>query len=183
MIRLEFEVNESEYREASRAGSRKSGNWYRPVTVAGTVQAAVGFALLISADRSSWLAPVLLIVCGLFVSTYPWLRYKPAVAAGWKAYAQRAGPVVWELSRECIRYETDLTDTRYSWYAFGRFTETSRLFLLYRQDNPMLIPKRAFADAAQQAEFRQLADQMLHRPAPAFPVKPIRGIGGNSHDD
>ena len=38
----------------------------------------------------------------------------------------------------------------------------------------MLIPKRAFADAAQQDEFRQLAADMLHRPAPAFPVQPVR---------
>ena len=173
MIELEFEVNESEYHEASRAASKKSGDWYRPVTVAGTIQAAVGFALLISADRSSWLAAVLLIVCGLFVSTYPWLRYKPAVAAGWKAYAQRVGPVVWEFSRECVRYETALSTSRYSWYAFDRLTETSRLFMLHRQDIPMLIPKRACADAAQQDEFRQLADQMLHRPEPAFPVQPL----------
>lgn len=173
VIRLEFEISESEYREASRAGSKKSRDWYRPLTAAGTIQAAAGFALLIGADRHSWLAPVLLIAGGLFVATYPWLRYKPAVAAGWKTYAQRAGPVVWEFSRECIRYETALSTIRYSWYAFDRLAETGRLFLLYSQDNPMLIPKRAFADAAQQAEFRNLAAELLHRPAPAFPVQPV----------
>jgi hypothetical protein len=32
----------------------------------------------------------------------------------------------------------------------------------------MLIPKRAFADVAQRDEFRQLAAEMLYRPAPAF---------------
>lgn len=173
VIKLEFEVNESEYREGSRANTKKSGDWYRPITLAGTIQAAVGFALLFAADRSSWLAPALLIVCGLFVTTYPWLRYKPAVAAGWKAYTQQAGPVVWEFSRECVHYETALNCTRYSWYAFDRLSETGRLFLLYRHNSPMLIPKRAFADAAQQDEFRQLAAEMLHRPAPAFPVQPL----------
>jgi len=34
---------------------------------------------------------------------------------------------------------------------------------------PMSIPKRAFADAAQQEEFRNLAAEMLPRPAPGVP--------------
>jgi len=33
----------------------------------------------------------------------------------------------------------------------------------------MSIPKRAFADAAQQEEFRNLAAEMLPRPAPGVP--------------
>ena len=62
------------------------------------------------------------------------------------------------------------------WLAFDRVIETQNLFVLYVSEHAFhMIPKRAFADAAQLDVFRAaIDDRITHRPA-AFPVMPVAG--------
>ena len=171
-MKLEFEITEPEYREATTAASNTRSDSYRPLRVAGVIGAAAGFALLFEADRTDWLAPALLVLLGLFLPIYPSLRYRRAVDDGWQTYST-LGPVVWEFSPEGVHFKSALINTYYSWYAFKSFSETPKVFLLYRGGTPAVISKRAFADARQEAEFRSLVKTMLTRPEAAFPVKPL----------
>lgn len=171
-MKLLFEIAENEYHEAARAAARSGPDWYRPVRIVGYVSAAAGFALLFGAPPDQWLAPVLLVLVGLFLPIYPWLRQRSAVRDGWKNFSD-PGPLTIDFSGECILSENQWGSARLTWYAFDGFTETPGLFLIHRRHSrqPLIVSKRALADPAQMAELRTLLETMLVRPAPAFPMK------------
>lgn len=172
-MRLEFEITEDEYRDACSATRSSRPDWYKPLRIAGVIGAGVGFALLFASDPHHWLAPTFLVLLGLFLPIYPLLGRRNVIDEGWKAYST-LGPVIWEFSVEGVHFESALSTAQYSWYAFKSFSETTRVFLLYRSPHmPHVISKRAFADAGQESEFRALLQTMLTRTEGAFPVKKL----------
>jgi hypothetical protein len=103
-MRLVFEITESEYHEAARALARSGPDWYRPLRIVGYVGAGAGFALLFGATPDQWLAPVLLLLVGLFMPIYPWIRQRSTLSDGWNNFSD-AGPLTIEISGECILSE------------------------------------------------------------------------------
>lgn len=169
-MRIEFELEEVEYREASRAMARAGKDWFRPMRVAGYIGAAAGFALLFGSDIHNCVAPVLLILLGLFIPIYPaWGAWRK-LDKGWQKFVL-IGTLAAEFSDEALLYESIYSTTRYSWYAFDRFIETSRLFLIFRGEQPLIIPKRPLLEQQGVAAVRKMLERIASRPGPAFAVK------------
>lgn len=172
-IRIEFQVTAEDYQEASVALSGNTWGWYKPLGRASLAAGAVGIALLLGADRRSWLAPVLLMLFALYTGLYPLLRKRSPSGQIAKAVGA-AGTIGWEISDERLSFRTDFSHGSYSWYAFDRLVETRNLFLLVRKFGGInYVPKRAFADAGQIEAFRGLAQERLAPPTGAFPVRPL----------
>jgi hypothetical protein len=75
-----------------------------------------------------------------------------------------------------VQMSNAIAATTYRWEAFIRLTETRHVFILQLSEaSGEMIPKRAFTDAAQQEEFRQMVGVGLSR-AQAFPVIPIASV-------
>jgi hypothetical protein len=169
-MRIEFALQEMEYHEASRAMGSATKDWFRPLRIAGCIGAGAGFALLLGTEPSNWIAPIVLILLGLFIPIYPAFYSWRKLDAGWERFAE-AGILVVEFSHESLLYETVHTSTRCSWYAFDRFMETSRLFLIFRQGQPVIVPKRALLEQQGVALLRSILEEYLSRRQPAFAVK------------
>jgi hypothetical protein len=169
-MRIEFALQELEYYEASRAMGRTTKDGYRPLRIAGCIGAGAGFALLLASGRNNWLAPIVLIVLGLFVPIYPVFYSWRKLDAGWERFAA-AGMLVVEFTDQSLLYETVHTSTRCSWYAFDRFMETSHLFLIFRGEQPVIIPKRALLEQQGVALFRSILEEFVSRRQPAFAIK------------
>ncbi|HEX4948082.1 MAG TPA: YcxB family protein [Blastocatellia bacterium] len=72
-----------------------------------------------------------------------------------------------EASHNGIHYVLDGIESELDWHYFQRWMENDQgFFLIYAQDVFNFIPKRAFANAAQQSEFRALLTSNLRQNSP-----------------
>ena len=85
-MKIEFQITESEYREAVKAMNRGLQDWYRPLRIGGIIASSVGMALLFGADGSNWIAPRFWWYFGLFVPIYPWFVVNQSTNDGWLCY-------------------------------------------------------------------------------------------------
>jgi hypothetical protein len=169
MIRIDFEMTEAEYREVLAMANPDWRNWYRPLTVAGWIAAGFGGAILLITGFRQWLTPALLIGIGLFVMCYPWLVFNHRSSTAWRD--ADVGQVVWEFCLDRIRCTSADSEVILNWGAFRRFSETKRMFVLYRGGGSATgIPKRAVGGLEQMRALRALLHEKLDRPSLGFPV-------------
>jgi hypothetical protein len=67
---------------------------------------------------------------------------------------------VWAVGEDGILIETPYTEVRLDWYSFKRILDTKTHYIFIYARNPrayQFLPKRAFASAEQEAEFRRMA--------------------------
>ena len=66
------------------------------------------------------------------------------------------GPRTVEVSADGLHFHSALVDSKLAWALFTRWTEASRVFVLYQQSKVVVpVPKRSMTEAQQQ-EFRAL---------------------------
>lgn len=75
------------------------------------------------------------------------------------------GEKLFEATLDGVTMTSADTVTRWQWSAFSRMTECERTFLLETDQNHfVIVPKRAFSDAAQMNEFREFARALQTAP-------------------
>jgi hypothetical protein len=71
------------------------------------------------------------------------------------------GPRTVDVSSDGLHFRSALVDSKLAWPLFTRWTEASRIFVLYQQSKVVVpVPKRAMT-AEQQSEFRALLQKHI----------------------
>jgi YcxB-like protein len=66
------------------------------------------------------------------------------------------------FEEEKVYLKTDFSETTYKWFAFNRFEQTSNIFILFITSNmAVIIPKRAFDNPQQKADFEILVKRKI----------------------
>ena len=94
----------------------------------------------------------------------------------WESQPQLHRPQSVEVREDGVVIADAVTRAENRWDAFSHVIETANLFLLYTSDYAFhMVPKRAFASEKELRSFRELVRRHIaERPAPAFPVIPVR---------
>jgi hypothetical protein len=169
---------------------------FRP-GVAGWIVAVVLLAVLVwitrhvpepadgtmAVERSTWRS-----LADFVRPHFTWLALTGALCIFAMRYTSRQLRTVWEgtpslrrsftmtVSDDGITITEPLSRHEMKWFVFDRVTETQNLFLLYMSEHQFhIVPKRAFADAAQIDEFRAMIENRITRRPTAFPVLPVGG--------
>jgi hypothetical protein len=121
---------------------------------------------------------------GLVLKIAPWFLAVSAVLAVarsglgvrrlWEGQQHLQRPKRLEVSEEGIVLSDAVSRSELRWPAFSHAVETPNLLLLYLSNfSFQMVPKRAFASAAEADDFREIVRRMIvERPGPAFPVLP-----------
>jgi len=175
-MQLEFELSKEDYREAMRLHRRKNPDESDPpqlLNYVGFATTALGFLLLtVRPDGGGRVAPIVLIVLGLFIP----LRQKSVMFAqirrSWDEVERLLQPMIWSFG-ETVHISSALCEITYQWGYFVRSVEGTTVFLIYQTARQYLvIPKRAFESEVQLVKFRQLLAEKIVTPAVGFQVIP-----------
>jgi hypothetical protein len=162
-IQIEFELSREDWDEAVRLYARKREPRHNPMrmlTYVGCAATALGFLLLVRRpDGGGWVAPVALIVSGVFVP----LRLNAIVHAqrddAWAARERLIQPAIWVIDDAALHTTSAHWQATLKWSAFNRWLEGPTVFLLFSSaEDFRVFPKRAFADPDEIAAFRRLLD-------------------------
>lgn len=116
---------------------------------------------LVAADGPGWWTAVLfvgLVSTPFLLGSYRGLfGQRQAARAAFDAETDRAGPATFEADEAGVRFVARVYRCDLAWSAVTGLYETAGLFLM-ADDGPTswIVPKRAFADDAQQEQFRRL---------------------------
>jgi hypothetical protein len=178
-IRIEFELSRDDWKEANWLYHRKrepAHDHLKLLVQVGCAATALGFLLLLKRpDGGGWVAPVALIVLGLFVP----LRLNAMKHAqrddAWSARERLTQPVVWEFDEEAAHVTSAQWQAALKWSVFNRWVEGPNLFLVFSSaDDFRVYPKRAFANAEQIAQFRRLLDcKVIPASTRSFPISQL----------
>jgi hypothetical protein len=116
----------------------------------------------------AWMVIFLVILMVLY------LGLKRAPQRRWEMLPHWHRPYTAEFDDQALVMAEPYSRAQYSWEYFEGFLETPNLFMLY--SSPLvfhLFPKRAFADDAARAEFRELLRRQIGEREHAFPVIPV----------
>ncbi|HEV2295238.1 MAG TPA: YcxB family protein [Tepidisphaeraceae bacterium] len=106
----------------------------------------------------SALTPWVVVFLVLWFVIFRFLR--GATRRAWDAQPQLRLPQTLEQTERGLRFDDGRSTHDYAWSAFTKFRESENVMLLYLSDLGFeIIPKRAFADAAQFGAFRALISQ------------------------
>ncbi len=133
-IVLEAELSTDDYLEATRFTQRLQPDRHRAWRIANVIGSGAGFAFLFAADSTSWPAPVLLILLGLFNVLNTMVRPTGRWKQKWNEHAHKWGHMTIHLCDEFVFVQRSHVTHKYEWHAFIRFAETRHLFLLYTTD-------------------------------------------------
>lgn len=108
-----------------------------------------------------------------------------------KQHPQLSAMTVIALDRHALLSSDGVSDSLIRWPAFTHVGESRGLLLLHRgPQNPIAIPKRAFATPADAAEFRTMLEQLVGRTElqgkvgfavlPATPIRPAEQMNERS---
>ena len=129
------------------------------------------------AEEASFLTawgPWLIVFFVFWFFIYRYLRGAPR--RSWDAQPQLRLPQCLEQTDRGLRFVDEQSTVDYAWSAFPRYAEGRNLFiLLVSQVGFHMVPKRAFADAAQLDAFRALLARHVPGPGAAptgFPISP-----------
>ena len=148
----------SEIRSAHAAGSLNSDFATSIATIVSTAPMA--------------LYAVIPAVAGIFTRKGGFFGYPYGTA--WKNQPQLRRPLAAEFSNEKCIISEPLSHHEYHWDYFPGWTETPNLFLLFITSRMVhILPKRAFANDTQRAEFVALVDRSISERLPAFPVMAV----------
>ncbi len=162
MIAFNFQYTFKEYVEGITGASKA----FRFLSLAGRVSLPIllawGLWLYFSRnwdcflEAMIWYFPVIA-AAGVW-SFFPWLLAR----LGWKINPNIQGVIRCEADEDEFRIWNNNSTTIHKWTAFIRFNETANLFLLFLSKQLcVLIPKRAFVDITQEAQFRELLQQKI----------------------
>ena len=185
MIRIEFELTRRDWELGTWIHRRRNPanrDPLRGLTTAGALAAAFGFLLWAKRpDGGGWVSPAALIAFGMFVPIRLILIRHAAAADAWAKSERQIQPTALALDDGGVRITSAHVDATYQWAEFERWAEGSSEFLLYRSAEQFyVIPKRAFANEADVAEFRRLLNEHVvdlgaaAERARGFPVLPAK---------
>lgn len=163
MITIEFDHRLDEHLRADRLHYRKKSWFARGDKVVAIIMALFGLLVTIAGVRWG-----LVFVAVAPLEWFDVLSPRPLIARHVfkrsKKFHERTSLT---FSEPRIHYRTPSIDSTLDWGLFSELVEDDALFLLlYRAPRAYaVIPKRAFATEAAQAEFRRLATSKLVRAA------------------
>jgi hypothetical protein len=190
-LQIEFQTTLEDYRAALRAHrrSRRTGKYRRGI-IGWVLFVALATTLFLILQRNNVavapppvspspqplfsslilpLIPWLTIFIVIWVSVFVALRRAPRRA--WEGQPREHLVKRWQISNECVVIDMGDSKSEMKWSVFLKYVETPTLFLLYSSKFSFyMVPKRAFADAAQLAEFAALLSQHIQPQTQAFPV-------------
>jgi len=89
----------------------------------------------------------------------------------WRRTGERQVQQRWAISDAGIKRDWGHARSESSWSAIHRYRDEPTLFLLYKsEDSYLVVPKRAFSDPAQLAQFTELLHRHIHGRTQGFPV-------------
>jgi hypothetical protein len=174
-IRIEVTISEEDYMAAVWTMARmKSHRQSRVIPRTCVAAIAIGLFLCFLSSQGegeSVLGGALLFLFGGVV-LFTWVsQAHRAVGRGWQEYARSAEPANYEFSPTGVAVTTSSVAAQYRWTAFERVQTSADVFLLFRSSGqPIILPKRCFADDAERQSFAQLVREQLPTRTRAFPV-------------
>jgi YcxB-like protein len=169
-MNLEYRINAQDYQEAYRANYRSQQISYIALYVLSIVLVLIGLLYVVSPKEDGLID--LLLGTGLFglgVCLIPDLYYRFFFVSFWRSPPYVREAVVLQVNPEGMVYHSDSVQATLKWHVYTHFVETRNLFLVYL--SPQLygvLPKRAFNDSTQMAQFRSLLRQTLDREQSRF---------------
>jgi hypothetical protein len=159
-----------------------------------TLLACVSYTAMTDAGMAVWWRPdardLLLAIGGPWVAftallcVTAFVRQFTAQRSAWARQPVLQLPRTAKVEPEGIRITAGTDVSFYYWSRFTHVRETPGLFLLYLNEVQfVMVPKRAFTGATDEAQFRgllanEVRDAKLQTPPPAFPITPA-----NTDDD
>jgi len=160
VVNLQFKYTEEEYVAATRLYMRRSKKFLFRLALCSVYIVAsifllswleVASELLIFFVTASFIPPILFVL-GFFVLPRQRFRRDPKFRDEYFL----------QFSDEGIQFKTAQIDAALQWSLYNQVWEDERFYILvYGEHMISVIPKRAFASAAQEAAFRQLLGRHL----------------------
>jgi hypothetical protein len=152
-VQLKYEIELPEFMEMAWLRHRSSIRWIIGICI-GILGLLMGAAFYMYADRS---LAVILIAFSIFLLlmqfVIPSLMFRRIYRRNPRMFGMRN--VI--ISDTGIVADHQLGHTESAWSMYEKFRETQKLFLLYQTTDVIgILPKRAFADAADLEQFRAL---------------------------
>jgi hypothetical protein len=164
-MHLRFEYTFNEYVEANTKRSLiariSNATWAiaTPIVILGFIIIVFDKARTPSSPKESVLSYLPILI--FFILMSPWGR-RILIYMRWKQQPALYGVIDYQISEEAIVVTTQTSKSELGWETFTKFIETKNLFMLYSGRLLFyLIPKRAFADADEVAQFREMAKRRV----------------------
>ncbi len=164
-MNLEYRINAQDYQEAYRANYRSQQMSYVALYVLSGLIILMGllYIVLPKADRFIDLLLGTGLI-GLGICLIPDLYYRFFFVSFWRSPPYVREAVMLQVNPEGMVYYSDSVQATLKWHVYTHFVETRNLFLVYLSPQMYgVLPKRAFNDSTQMAQFRSLLRQTLDR--------------------
>ena len=174
-MKTQYELTLDDYVEANKLYSKSKPIEYYGVQIFGWLCLAVGVAsvaLKITIDAPGYMFMIPATLYGAYIVLASTVFSRYIHSRRLKNYPSFFQPVILEVTATQMNFQTPDSATQVAWSKFVLFRESRNLFILFWSPKVFqIVPKRAFANAADLEQFRAWASGIGQKDAP--PIAPI----------